>query len=168
MGGRGGGWGGGSSERCLKWGGGGLGSLRDLSKNISKGWVKVKVVRRGRGVLKLSPPLTSPLSENLNRTQDVCAKWRIELNPEKAKVIIFSRSQNVIRTQPALSLYGNLLSYYPHITFLGMTFDNWITFIEHFEEILECCTHKLHRLRKWSTKSGVQVAQPFYRSTNNV
>ena len=31
-GGRGGGWGGGSSEGCLKWGGGG--SLRDLSKNI--------------------------------------------------------------------------------------------------------------------------------------
>ena len=27
---------GGSSERCLKWGGGGGGSLRDLSKNISK------------------------------------------------------------------------------------------------------------------------------------
>ena len=32
--GRGGGWGGGSSERCLKWGGGG--SLKDLSKNILK------------------------------------------------------------------------------------------------------------------------------------
>ena len=31
---RGGGWGGGSSEGCLKWGGGG--SLRDISKNISK------------------------------------------------------------------------------------------------------------------------------------
>ena len=39
---------GGSSERCLKWGGGG--SLRDLSKNILKqGWVKAKAVRRGRG-----------------------------------------------------------------------------------------------------------------------
>ena len=47
---------GGSSERCLKWGGGG--SLRNLSKNILKqGWVKAKVVRRGQGVLKVSPPL---------------------------------------------------------------------------------------------------------------
>ena len=27
---------GGSSERCLKWGGGGGGSLRDLSKNFLK------------------------------------------------------------------------------------------------------------------------------------
>ena len=30
---------GGSSEGCLKWGSGGGGSLRDLSKNISKQWV---------------------------------------------------------------------------------------------------------------------------------
>ena len=35
-GGRGGGWGGGSSEGCLKWGGGSGGSLRDLSKNVLK------------------------------------------------------------------------------------------------------------------------------------
>ena len=39
----------GSSEGCLKWGGGG--SLRDLSKNILKQGVgKAKVVRRGRGI----------------------------------------------------------------------------------------------------------------------
>ena len=51
--------GGGISERCLKWGGGG--SLRDLSKNILKQeWVKAKVVRRGEGVLKVSPPLPPP------------------------------------------------------------------------------------------------------------
>ena len=35
-GGRGGRWGEGSSERCFKWGGGGGGSSRDLSKNILK------------------------------------------------------------------------------------------------------------------------------------
>ena len=40
-------WGRGSSERCLKWGGGGWGSLKDLSK--TEGWVKARVVRRGRG-----------------------------------------------------------------------------------------------------------------------
>ena len=43
---------------AVKWGGGGGGSLRDLSKNILKqGWVKAKVVRRGEGVLKVAPPL---------------------------------------------------------------------------------------------------------------
>ena len=48
-----------SSERCLKCVGGGGGQYpRDLSKNILKqGWVKAKVVRRRRGVLKMSLPL---------------------------------------------------------------------------------------------------------------
>ena len=49
---------GGSSERCLKWGGGGWGSLRDLSKNIlNRGWVKAKVVRWGEGGF---PGVTTP------------------------------------------------------------------------------------------------------------
>ena len=38
----------GNSERCLKWGGGGGRSSRNLSKNILKlGWLKAKVVCRG-------------------------------------------------------------------------------------------------------------------------
>ena len=43
--------------------------------------------------------------------------------------------------------YGDLLSYYPHIKFLGITFDNRMTFTKHFEEILERCNNKFHRLR---------------------
>ena len=84
-----------------------------------------------------------------------CAKWRIKLNPEKTKVITFSKSPTAIRAEPALSLYGDLLSYYPHIKFLGITFDNRMTFVKHFEEILERCNQKFHHLRilvneKWS------------------
>ena len=76
-----------------------------------------------------------------------CAKWRIKLNPEKTKVIIFSKSQTAIRAEPALSLYSDHLSYYPHIKFSGITFDNRMTFIKHFGEILERCKQKFHRLR---------------------
>ena len=63
------------------------------------------------------------------------------------KVIIFSKSQTAIRAEPALSLYGDLLSYYPQVKFLGITFDNRMTFTKHFEEILERCNNKFHRLR---------------------
>ena len=59
---------------------------------------------------------------------------RIKLNPEKTKVIIFSKFQTAIRAEPALSLYGDLLSYYSHIKFLGITFDNRLTFTKHFDE----------------------------------
>ena len=65
----------------------------------------------------------------------------------ETNVIIFSKSQTAIRAEPALSLYNHLFSYYPHIKFLGITFDNRMTFTEHFQEILEKCNHKFHCLR---------------------
>ena len=87
------------------------------------------------------------LQRDLDKLARWCAKWRIKLNPEKTKLIIFSKSRFAIRAEPALSLYGDLLSYYPQIKFLGITFDNRMTFTKHFEEILECCNQKFHRLR---------------------
>ena len=53
---------GGSSEGCLKWGGGGWGSLRDPSKNIlnQRGWVKANIVCRGRGVRRCYHPCPPP------------------------------------------------------------------------------------------------------------
>ena len=87
------------------------------------------------------------LQRDLDKLARWHAKWRIKLNPEKTKVIIFSKSRSAIRAEPALSLYGDLLSYYPHIKFLGITFDNRRTFTKHFEEILELCDNKFHSLR---------------------
>ena len=87
------------------------------------------------------------LQRDLDKLARWCAKWRIKLNPEKTKVAIFSKSRSAIRTEPPLSLYSDLLSYYPHIKFLGTTFDNRMTFTKHFEEILERCNQRFHRLR---------------------
>ena len=94
------------------------------------------------------------LQWDLDKLARWCAKWRIKFNPEKIKVIIFSKSQTAIRAEPALSLYHDILSYYPQIKFLGITFDNRMTFTKHFEEILECCKQKFHCLailvnKKW-------------------
>ena len=87
------------------------------------------------------------LQRDLDKLARWCAKWRIKLNPEKTKVLIFFKSQNATRAEPALSLYGDLLSCYPHIKFLGISFDNRMTFTKYSDEILECCNHKFHRLR---------------------
>ena len=87
------------------------------------------------------------LQRDLDKLARWCAKWRIKLNPQKTKVIIFSKSQTAIKTKPALSFYGDLLSYHPHIKFSGITFDNRMTFTKYFEEILERCNNKFHRLR---------------------
>ena len=110
------------------------------------------------------------LQRDLDKLARWCAKSRIKLNPEKTKVIIFSKSQFAIRAEPALSLHGDRLSYYPRIKFLGITLDNRMTLTKHFEEILECCNQKFHRLRilvnkKWglSPETISQIYKQYVR-----
>ena len=86
-----------------------------------------------------------------------------------------SYSRSAIRAEPALSLYGDLFSYYPHIKFLGITFDNRITFTKHFEEILECFNNKFHRIRilvnrKWgpSPETILQIYKQCVRPFSNM
>ena len=107
------------------------------------------------------------LQRDLDKLAKWCAKWRIKLNPEKTKVIIISKVPNC-SGEP---LYGDFLSYYPQIKFLGITFVNRVTFTKHFEEILERCNQKFHRLRilvnkKWgpSPATILQIYKQCVRS----
>ena len=43
------------------------------------------------------------LQRDLDKLARWCVKWRNKLNPEKTKVIIFSKSKTAIRAEPALS-----------------------------------------------------------------
>ena len=81
-----------------------------------------------------------------------CAKWRIKLNPEKTKVIIFSRSILARKTELNLTLYGETLKIYPQVKFLGITFDSQLNFKKHFEDILDRCNSRYYRLRLLANK----------------
>ena len=91
-----------------------------------------------------------------------CAKWRIKLNPTKAKVIIFSRSILARKTELNLKLHGETLKIYPQVNYLGMTFDSQLNFKKHFEEILDRCNTRYHRLRllvnkKWGPSPATLI-----------
>ena len=98
------------------------------------------------------------LQQDLLKLPMWCAKWRIKLNPEKTKVIIFSRSV-LARTALNLKLYGKTLKIYPQVKFLGITFDSQLAFKKHFEDILDRCNTRYHRVRLLATKNG-DLAQP--------
>ena len=68
------------------------------------------------------------LQQDLLKLATWCAKWRIKLNPEKTKVIIFSRSLLARKAELNLTLYGETLKIYPRVKFLGITFDSKLTF----------------------------------------
>ena len=80
------------------------------------------------------------LQKDLRKLAKWCAKWRIKLNPEKTKVILFSRSYLAGKPEPTLKLYGERLKFYPQVKFLGITFDSKFTFKKHFEDILGAAT----------------------------
>ena len=81
-----------------------------------------------------------------------CAKWRIKLNPEKTKMIIFSRSILARKTELNLKLYGETLKIYPQVKFLGITFDSQLNFKKHFEDILDRCNTRYYRLQLLANK----------------
>ena len=92
------------------------------------------------------------LQQDLLKLATWCAKWRIKLNPEKTKVIIFSRSLLARKAELNPTVYGETLKIYPRVKFLGITFDSKLTFQPHFEDILECCNDRYHRLRLLANK----------------
>ena len=87
------------------------------------------------------------LQQDLLKLATWCAKWRIKLNPGKTKVILFSRSILARKTELTLKLYGETLKIYPQVKFLGITFDSQLNFKTHFEDILDDCNTRHHRLR---------------------
>ena len=97
-----------------------------------------------------------------------CVKWRIKLNPEKTEVIIFSWSIHARKTELNLNLYGKTLKIYSQVKFLGLTFDSQLNFTKHFEDILDRCNTRYHRLRllankKWgpSPSTSIQIYKQY-------
>ena len=86
------------------------------------------------------------LQQDLLKLAMWCAKWRIKLNPTKTKVIIFPRSIVARKTELNLKLYGKTLKIYPQVKFPGITFNSQLNFKKHFEEILDHCNTRYHRL----------------------
>ena len=102
------------------------------------------------------------LQQDLLKLAMWCAKWRIKLNPVKTKVIIFSRSILARKTELNLKLYGETLKIYPLVKFPGITFNSQLNFRKHFEEILDRCNTKNHRLRllvniKWGPSPATLI-----------
>ena len=118
--------------------------------------------------LEVKSPQVNRLQKDLDSLAEWCSRWRIKLNPEKTKLFMFSRTLKETANKPALFLYGVQLSYFPHAKFLGITFDHKLTFKTHFEEILERCQQKYHRIRMLVNQKWGPIPQQFCKSINNV
>ena len=82
----------------------------------------------------------------LTQLEDFCSKWRITLNPAKTWCVNFHNRSSDNNT-PRLYLRGELLKYKQSCKFLGITFDNKLTFKEHIEDITSRCKKRLNILK---------------------
>ena len=92
------------------------------------------------------------LQRDLPKLAPWCAKWRIKLNLERTKVIIFSRSLLARKAELNLTLHCETLRIYPRVKFLGITSGSKLTFQRHFEDILKRCNNRYHCLRLLANK----------------
>ena len=92
------------------------------------------------------------LTTGPSKIGNVVCQMENQLNPEKTKVIIFSRSVLARKTELNLKLYGKTLKIYPQVKFLGITFDSQLTFKKHFEDILDHYNSRHYRLKLLANK----------------
>ena len=108
------------------------------------------------------------LRKDLRKLAKWCAKWRIKLNPEKTKVIIFSRSSLARNSEPILKLYCERLKIYPQVKFLGITFDSRFTLQNTLRTSWSAVTPGTTQSDYWSTRNGDPARPPYYKSINNL
>ena len=82
----------------------------------------------------------------LTQLEEFCSLWRINLNPTKTWCVNFyNRSSD--NNSPRLYLRGELLKYKKSCKFLGITFDDKLSFKNHIEEIVSKCKKRLNLLK---------------------
>ena len=78
-------------------------------------------------------------------------RWRLQFAPHKCNIIVFSEKSHP--DQFSLKLYNELLPQVKSCKFLGIIFDQKLSFKEHFEKITESCEELLKILKVLSHSS---------------
>ena len=105
--------------------------------------------------------VTDLLQPVLNDLENYCAKWRIGLNQKKTWCVNFHLTRPNKNT-PHLWLSGSLIKYKKVFKFLGITFDEKLTFKEHIKNITDRCHRRLDLLKAlrgkdWGTNPEVLI-----------
>ena len=86
------------------------------------------------------------LQNIINQLEAFCNKWRIGLNSEKTFCLNF-HTKSINNNSPRLWLRNELIKYKKQIKFLGITFDEHLTFKNHIEDIVSRCNKRLNLLK---------------------
>ena len=87
------------------------------------------------------------LQTDVNKIAKWCDEWGFKLNESKTVAIIFSHSQQALQSKLNIRLNGKTISTETSVKFLGMTFDQRLTWNKHIEKVIDSCKVKMNLLR---------------------
>ena len=90
--------------------------------------------------------VSSHLQRIISDLEQFCSLWRIKLNPDKTWCVNFFRNSKNDNT-PRLWLKGELLQYKKVCKFLGITFDQSLSFSKHIEDIVSRAKKRLNLMK---------------------
>jgi chromosome condensin MukBEF MukE localization factor len=76
------------------------------------------------------------VQSSLNKMKVWCRKWRVNLSPSKAKVIIFTKCKTHKNSIPSLKLFDEQLTFVDEATFLGVTFNSSLTWEPQIQKLI--------------------------------
>ena len=90
--------------------------------------------------------VTDLLQPVLQKLETFCGKWRIGLNPDKTWCVNFHLTKANNNT-PHLYLQGKLIRYQKSFKFIGITFDQSLSFKDHINDISTRCRKRLNLIK---------------------
>ena len=101
------------------------------------------------------------LQDSLNAYADYCSTWKLDVNVDKTKIVCFDN-----RHQAEFMLNGETVETVSTFKYLGVVFDNKLTWSENTDEIIKKAHSRLFCMRKLSSFNvSKDILQMFYLST---
>ena len=106
-------------------------------------WKSAKGLKKALYIIQLA----------LNVIEDWGKNWGFEISPDKTQVVIFNPKGTDTSKLRKLKLNGRILEYKREATFLGMIFDDKLTWRKHIDKLVTKCQKDLNILRAVSGTS---------------
>lgn len=93
------------------------------------------------------------INKHLNNIQKWLYKWRLKMAPHKCNYLVFNNRNEDLSNELNLKLNDIKLKYDNNPTFLGIRFDNHLTFKNQIEYLKKTCIQRLNIIKIYSHKS---------------
>ena len=102
---------------------------------------------------KFGNRIEKQINKYLKTIENWLCKWRLRMAPSKCSYLVFSKNNTSESSKLLLNFFGEILPINDNPTFLGIRFDNHLTFKNQLEYLQTTCIQRMRILRVVSNRS---------------